>query len=225
MSTALTRFNLGVDHWEQIPATPEDYQRLLDERGEKSRPKYTFVDGRLTIVSPGHSHESIKRRLANFIEDILMILDVDYHPAGSVTLFTGPGTRTGVEADETYYLTNLDRVVDVENLVMGVDPAPDLVVEVVVTHPEGDALKAYAIFGVREVWVVKNSGLVFLTLNAAGRYEPTSTSVVLPFLLGSDELTPWLFLQGSASAVPLRRRFQTWVTETLVPRRRVVQED
>ena len=47
---------------------------------------------------------------------------------------------------------------------MGVDPAPDLIVEVVATHPLGDTVEVYRRFGVRELWIGRRSQITILVL-------------------------------------------------------------
>ena len=219
MSTTLTRVDLGMDHWVQFPATWEIYLGMLNSRGEKSRPKYTYVHCMITVVSPGTFHEVAKKRLGGLIEDILVGLMIDYYATGEVTLLKNLRPRTGNEADESYYLTNIDKVFGKKDLMMGQDPPPDLMVEVVVSHPEADALEAYRLFKVREVWVLKDTGLEFLALGDDGRYSPTPTSTLLPFLT-SEELTPWVVRQGPEGDMPARRQFRAWVEDTLAPRHR-----
>jgi Uma2 family endonuclease len=206
------------DQWVVIPTTWETYRALLEERGEKCRPKYTYVDGRLTAVSPGHSHEEVRKRIAGMIEDILVGLMIDAHASGQVTLLKDSRSRAGNEADESYYLTNIERVRGKKDLVMGVDPPPDLVVEVVFSNPEDDALEAYRRLGVREVWVCKGAELLFLTASPEGRFERSPVSSVLPFVL-ADELAEWLYRSEYPSDTRLRHAFRTWVAETLAPRR------
>ena len=214
MSTLTT---VGFDQWVRVPATWETYKRLLKLRGERGQPKYTFVDGRLTIVTKGLNHEWTTSRIGWLIEEILVSLLIDFLPSREVTLFKSSGSRAGNEADESYYLTNINRVRRKKNLVMGRDPAPDLAVEVVVSHPEDDALESYRRFGVREVWVCKEAELEFLVLGADGQYAASPTSALLPFL-ASAELADWLFREDFASEAPLRHAFRGWVVETLAPR-------
>jgi Uma2 family endonuclease len=214
MSTLTT---VGFDHWVRVPATWGAYKRLLKARGERGQPRYTFVDGRLTIVTKSHTHEWIKLRIGGLIEDILVDLLIDFHPSGEVTLFKSSGSRAGNEADQSYYLTNIARIRRKKNLVMGRDPAPDLAVEVVISHPEDDALEAYRRFGVREVWVCKEAELEFLVLGADGQYVASPTSVLLPFL-ASVELAEWLFRDDFASEPQFRHAFRAWVAGTLGPR-------
>jgi Uma2 family endonuclease len=215
MSTAPTI--RGTDHWFQMPATWGAYTRLLRARGERSRPRYIFVDGRLTAVSPGHPHESLSARLAGLINEILVGLSIDGHASGQVTLKKSARSREGTEADASYYLTNIDRVMGKKHLVMGQDPPPDLVLEVVFSHPERDALEAYRRFGVREVWVCKESDLEFLVLGTEGQYVESPVSACLPFL-SSEELSPWVYSDDLGSDTRRWKLFRAWVTETLAPR-------
>ena len=210
---------VGTDTCISIPATWELYLGLLEARGERNRPKYTFVDGRLTVVSPGMNHELVKKRLAMMIEDMLEILGIDFLPCGEVTLRKTLKSQAGTEADETYYLTNLERVDGKEKIVMGEDPPPDLAIEVVFWHGEHDALEAHRLIGVREVWVCKHGELAFLVLGKDGQYTESSRSSLLPFL-ESNELAEWLYRPNIVSGTKFKRLFRAWATETLVPRYR-----
>src|SRR4051794_22443173 len=101
MATA-EQSGLGTDLWMQIPANWEAYENLLASRGQKGRPKYTYCDGRLTIVSPGAIHERASNRIGFLIESVLTFLGLDFDALGSVTLLTKRHPRTGKEADQTY---------------------------------------------------------------------------------------------------------------------------
>lgn len=216
-TTIAPRIDLGVDQWVVLPATWEIYTGLSAARGEKSRPRYIFVDGRLTVVSPGCPHESVKTRIGGMIEEMLTSLRIPFKGLGSVTLLTARFPRTGVEADETYFLSDIARVHRKRDLVVGEDPAPDLVVEVVISHPSHDSLEAYRRFGVKEVWLVTETGIEFLVASPEGAFAPSPFSGLLPFL-NSEEITPWALREDPEGDVEARIQFRAWVTETLVPR-------
>src|SRR5262249_37437845 len=114
-----------------IPATWRAYVDLMEARGEKSTPRYTYVDGRMTIVSPGPNHETLACRLAGMIDELLIALRIPFRPTGSVTLWAGrrvgPKRRKAAEADGSYYLRNLAPIRGKKALRMGTDPPPDLV--------------------------------------------------------------------------------------------------
>ena len=189
-----------------VPSTWETYRALLRERGDRCRPRYIYLDGRLTIMSPGASHEFWKSRLGALIEILFEELGIDFHPTGSTTLLDSRGSRTGVEADESYYLSRIGRVVGKSDLVMGIDPAPDLVVEVVVSHGESEAIEAYRRFGVREVWVCKADGLSFRVLGEDGQYCESPVSSLIPTLATSIGSSNWMVMTSptpnSSSSMP-----------------------
>jgi Uma2 family endonuclease len=219
LRVSTTARRLGGDVWLQVPATWGAYVRLLRAREDGANPRYIYRGGRLTIVSPGIPHESIKLRLSWLIETILVELGIPFLGSGAVTLKQAGPRKKGVEGDTSDYLTNLDRVLGKKTLEMGTDPPPDLEVEVVISHPVREALSVHASFGVREVWVCKRSGLTFLALGDDGRYHSTPLSVSLPFL-SSEELAPWVFGEGFPDEIALRRAFRAWVVGTLAPRLR-----
>jgi Uma2 family endonuclease len=209
----------GRDPWIRVPATWGAYLRLCRARGERANPRYTFVDGRLTIVSPGASHEFLRTRLSDLIGDLLVALHIPYVPFGSVTLRLKDSViRRGTEGDACYYLSNIDRVRGKKKLIMGRDPAPDLMVETVVSHPVKDSLLVHASLGVREVWVCKESDLNFLVLGSDGTYYPQASSMLIPFLR-TDDLEPWVYRMDQEDEGALRRIFRRWVDDTLRPRR------
>jgi len=213
------KISLEGDNWVKMPASWSDYIALSKTRGDRTRPRYTFIDGRLTVVSPGQPHEWIKTRLGWLIEEMFLALEIDFHATGSVTLLKSKNRKAGTEADESYYLSNIARVIGKKNLVMGEDPAPDLAIEVVVSHDEDDAIEAYRRFGVREVWVVKDGELTFLCLDNNARYIESPASQMIPDLT-ADELASWVFRQDLTGERKVRLGFRAWVEQTLVPRHR-----
>lgn len=205
--------------WVRIPATWELYLQLDSARGDKAKPRYTFIDGRLTIVSPGFAHESWRLRLVGLVDDLPIGLRQRYFPSGSVTLKGVEPSRRGTESDVNYYLTNIEKVKGKKRIRMGEDPASDLAIEVVVSHPVDDALEVLAGFGVREVWVVEDERLTFLVLRPDGLYEESAVSRCLPVLTSAD-LIPWVFRDNLPDETELRIRFREWVSDVPAPRLR-----
>ncbi len=207
------------DRWKVVPATWKQYLRLEAARGERATPRYTYTNGRLTIVSPGPIHERLGERCGDLLKIVFDELEIDSYAVGSVTLKQGEPGRKGAEADRTFYLTNIDKVISKDNITIGDDPPPDLVVQVVVSHPVRDSLLVHAAHGVREVWVLKQKGLTILKLGENGRYAVSATSQFVP-ALDPSELFQWLMRDDFATDRQLRRAFRTWVIESLVPRSR-----
>jgi Uma2 family endonuclease len=218
MSTESTR-RVGRDRWQRVPATWGAYVRLLKARGGRKGPKYTYHAGRLTIVSPGYSHGEICSRLTWMTETMLVLLGLRFASPGEVTLKDVGSRDKGTEPDASYYLSpeKIERLKGRKRIRMGVDPAPDLALEVVVTHPVRDALEVLGAFGVREVWVCKGDRVRFLVLEEGGHYAESRTSAVLPFLTPED-LTPWVYSADYPEEMPLRLAFIQHVNEVLAPR-------
>ncbi len=217
MATTVKR--MSRDRWVHFPSAWETYLKLLKDRGERQFPHYIYVKGRLTIVSPGFSHDFLKKRLAWMIEEILLSLSIPFMPAGSTTLLKSIKPRTGIEPDECYYLTNIEKLRGKDDLVMSVDPSPDLAVEVAISHPVKDALAAYRILGVREVWVCKRSELAIMVLGEKRTYARSAKSRLLSFL-SATELTPWIYRDDLPNEMEFRRLFRDWVAQELLPRHR-----
>ncbi len=215
MATVTQR--LTGDQWVQIPATWEAYSLLDEARGETSNPRLIYADGRLTVVTKGYPHERLKMLLAWMIETMLVELPIEFASIGEMTLKLGNSEEKGVEADAGYYFTNRERLLGKRKIVIGVDPAPDLAVEIVVSHPVEDSLAIYSAFGVSEVWVCREGELTFLIRDDGGRYQPSPRSRWLPFL-ASDEMSTWLFQEEQLGDRAIRRNFKEWLENTLFPR-------
>jgi Uma2 family endonuclease len=217
MST-VTELRLESDVSLQIPATWGAYLRLLRARGDAFWPKYVFCDGRLTIVSPGFSHELLRTRLSWIVGEMLFELGINFVSAGSVTLKQGKPGKKGVEGDASFYVTNLEGLKGKRNLSMGSDPPPDLAIEVVISHPADDSLKVYASFGVKEVWVLREDALTFMIIQPDGScYEPSPVSACIPVLV-PEELAHWVLRDDFADDLVRRRAAREWIQNVLRPR-------
>ncbi len=124
----------------------EQYERLLELRGDDSAPKMTYLEGELELMSPSREHETIKTVIARLLEAYALAKGIRLDGYGSMTMKNRPKAR-GAEADECY-------------VVGGPKPRPDIAIEVVWTHGGLDKLEVYRGLGVREVW-----------LHRAGRIE------------------------------------------------------
>lgn len=227
MATAATTGSTREADGDQLVALEnmdwEGYRAFLRLRGERRRPKVVYLDGRLTLMSPGYAHERLKKRLGGLIEIALEGLGVPFVAAGSTTLRRKRG-RGGVEGDETYYLRNLAALRGKRRIDLRVDPPPDLAVEVVVSHEADDAVEVYRRLGVPEVWVCGEAELTFLLLDERGAYAASETSRAIPGLAAS-EARPWVIRDDFPDDFEWRRALRRWVAEVLAPRRGGPVED
>ena len=217
MTTTLKK--MGSDRWMQIPSTWGAYLRLLKARGERNRPKYTYCQGRLTIVSPGAYHELSKCRLSFLLEMAFVLLEIPFQAYGELTMKEGKPKRKGTEPDSCYYLTNIEKMNCRKKIVMGEDPPPDLVIEIVSTHPVEDALLVHAAFGVKEVWVCEDEQVRILSLGDDQQYHLALSSGLLPFV-DVTEFSFWTYRTDLPNEFAVRREFMDWVNNDLAKRPR-----
>lgn len=217
MATTLKK--VGSDRWMQIPSTWGAYLRLLKARGERNRPKYTYCQGRLTIVSPGAYHERSNRRLSWMLETAFVILGIPFQAYGELTLKQGKPKKKGTEPDSCYYFTNLEKMNFRDKIKMGEDPPPDLAIEIVATNPVEHSLSVHAAFGVKEVWVCENEQLRILTLGDDQQYHVTLSSGLLPFV-NVAEFSFWTYRTDLPNEFSVRREFMNWVNNDLAKRPR-----
>ena len=194
------------------------YEALLAMIGD-GRVRITYDRGDAELMSPSYHHENSKKLLGWMIETVAEELDIDYEAAGSTT-WRKEAVDRGLEADECFYFTNLERIREKRNRIdLTVDPPPDLAVEVEISRSALSRMGVYAALGVPEVWRFDGETLVIERLGAGGEYQPVDLSPGLPELT-PGEAARWVRLaETTASRVQWNRRFRAWVRAELLPRR------
>jgi Uma2 family endonuclease len=168
-------------------ATWADYQRLLAIRGERSRPRITYLEGVLELMSPSRPHDTIKSMLGRLVETWCIERGVDISPYGSWTHESKESER-GVEPDECYVFGD---VAEPERC--------DLAIEVVWTRGAIDKIEVYRKLGVRELWIRKSKGLEIYSLRGED-YARVERSVLLPDL-DLTELLGFIHIRPMTQAV------------------------
>jgi|SRR5579859_139192 len=146
--------------------TWEQYEALLDVRGDRAGVRMAYLQGELELMSPSRSHEGIKTLLGRLLEAYAEERGLDLNGFGSWTLKSRAKER-GVEPDECYELGG------------GPKEFPDLAIEVVWTSGGLDKLEIYRAFGVREVWIWRDSRIEVHALRGE-QYERIPRSELLP---------------------------------------------
>ncbi len=197
----------------------EGYLTMLRLQGERSRPQMVYLDGNLQLMSPSVIHERLNDRLGMFVRVVVEELDIPCEPTRETT-FHRHEDEAGVQPDDSFYLANSEPIAakdGKEDIDLRVDPPPDLVIEVVHTHPATDAIEVLRRFGVPEVWVGDSDGLRILVRRANGRYIASKTSKAFPFLT-AVEIIEWATRPGMASMTQWVKEVRRWVQEVLIPR-------
>lgn len=148
--------------------TWQDYERLLEARGDRSAPRLTYLCGVLQIMNPSYDHEAIKSMLARLFEAYCMDLGIDFMAVGSWTIKDQKEER-GAEPDECY--------------VFGTErkERPDLAIEVIWTSGGLSKLDVYRLLGVPEVWIWRHGALAVHVLRGE-QFERRPRSVRFPDL-------------------------------------------
>ena len=146
----------------------EDYERLLDIRGDRSAPRFTYLRGTLEIMSPSKDHEAIKSLIARLFEVWCIDRGIELMPYGSWTLKERKEER-GAEPDECY--------------VFGTEPRerPQLAIEVEWTSGRIDKLEVYKRLGVDEIWYWRK-GAIQIFVRAGDSYQQVARSPIVPDL-------------------------------------------
>ena len=158
----------------------ETYERLLAEHPEDNSVHFTYDCGVLQIMVLSARHEEPNRTIALLVEFWALANDVVLRNLGSTT-FKRQDLARGFEPDTCFYITNVERIRDKDEVDLAVDPAPDLIIEIDITSPSLNRLPIFAAVGVPEVWRYDGQTVTILTL-VEGSYQHQDNSQVLPGL-------------------------------------------
>lgn len=156
----------------------DTYERLLRDHANSSAPRFTYDRGTLEIMSPLPEHERFNRAFQLLLPVLAEELGVELYSLGSTT-FNREDLQRGFEPDSCFYVQNMSRVWGKNRIDLHVDPPPDLVVEIDITHPSLDKLPIYAQLGVPEVWRYDGQRLEMLLLEL-GQYVESPRSKAFP---------------------------------------------
>jgi Uma2 family endonuclease len=191
--------------------TWEEYEELGDEIGE-SRPsvRLAYDNGVLEIMTVTRKHEAIKSFAGMMARALAEEMDIEMEECGSTT-YKEEKAGKGVDPDECFYVVNPASVIGKDKVEWGVDPPPDIAVEIDVTNPSKMKLGIYAHYGVPEIWLFKGVNARLLRLTERG-YEDATHSQFFP-LLSAEALTRFTALSREAGQSKALKAFRSWVRE------------
>ena len=193
----------------------ETYERLLEDHLERRKPHFYYDRGVLEILSPSAEHEGIGYIIGVLVDLLAEEMELDVLGAAHTTFRRGD-VEGGFEADASFYFSeNAALVRGKKRIDLDVDPPPDLVVEVDITHPSLDKLPIYARLGIPEVWRHDGERLTVLGLKVvdAGRsYTEVPKST---FLTATGNTLTRFIKEGLKTRRPdWVRRVREWARET-----------
>jgi Uma2 family endonuclease len=147
----------------------ELYESLIETRGESARPRLSYLDGVLELMSPSQPHEIIKAKLGSLLSFYCVEMGIEIQEVGSWTI-RQRRKKGGLEPDESF--------------IFGRESAqakqrPDLAIEVVWTSGGIRKLDIYQRLGVPEVWFWKKEVITIYGLDD-DRYVKRERSAFVP---------------------------------------------
>jgi Uma2 family endonuclease len=187
------------------------YEKFLEAMEDSHSARLTYYKGMLEIVAPLEAHENAGRMVGQFIEMLTEELGLNLKSMGSTTL-KRPEIKIGGEPDKCYYIAN-EPLVRGRSVDLSIDPPPDLIVEVDITHTDINKNALYAEMGVGEFWRYSGRTLTIYQLQD-GTYQEVFTS---PTFTGVEKEQLYQFLRDCAQLgeTQAKRIFRAWIRERL----------
>lgn len=190
MSTLTTDY---LDVIERLPAGAslrlqnvgwEEYEHLLTQMEVHPGHRVSYDRGRLIVMSPLPEHEEYKETVLRLVQVLSEELGVNLESRGGAT-FKSKRLAKGAEPDTCFYVQNAARIIGQRTIKLGVDPPPDVVVEIDMTHESLDKFNIYAALGVPEIWRYDGERTEFYQL-VESNYQEIQSSFAFPTLTASD---------------------------------------
>ena len=157
-----------------------EYEALLAELGDDYAVRVSYDEGRLEIVTPSAKHDKVKEFILRLVSVLATELGTNLETFGSTT-FKQKALKKGAEPDTCFYVEHAALVIGRDELDLGVDPPPDVVVEVDVSHGSLRKMTFYAQIGVPELWRYDGRRAVMYRLSGTA-YQETPASLAFPSL-------------------------------------------
>lgn len=187
----------------------EGYQAIRATLGEYCSAHLTYYNGVLEIMTPLEAHENSSGLIGQFIEILTEELNLNIKTMESTTL-ARPGLKAGAEPDQGYYIAN-ESLVRGKIVDLSVDPPPDLVVEVDITHTDIDKNALYAALGVPEFWRYNGKTLTIYTLQDSC-YQAVQISPTFP-MISKEQLYQFLSACAQQGETQAKRSLRLWIRQ------------
>lgn len=157
----------------------QHYKMLRDTLSRDRNVRCIYMHGTLEVTMPLEIHEFSARLIEKFIWILVVELGMKVKTMGSTTL-DREALDKSAEPDNAYYIQNQPLVAG-RDVDLDLDPPPDLVVEVDITHTDINKLQLYAAMGVPEFWRYDGEvWRIYALYN--GKYRETEVSPTFPLV-------------------------------------------
>ncbi|MGA1621481.1 MAG: Uma2 family endonuclease [Synechocystis sp.] len=192
--------------------TWEGYLQILGSLPQRRGARLTYDQGLLEITMPSEDHEFYLRLIEVFIRVLVYELGLKLKTMGSTTINFEQQKR-GSEPDCAYYIQNQPRVAG-RKVNFAIDPPPDLVVEVDISHTDIDKNRFYSGLGVPEFWRYDGQRLNIFVL-VDGHYEEQDQSPTFPLVTKTNLYT--FLAQAQQDEIEAERTFRVYVQTQIKP--------
>jgi Uma2 family endonuclease len=155
----------------RLPGSWQDYQALTQQLGDRSIPRIKYRPGEILLMSPLPRHGREAHVIAMVVIALLDHLGRDYEAFTPITMELPE--ISGIEPDYCFYIDNWADVAGKDRINWGIEPSPDLVIEIDVTSYTN--VNDYLPYRVPEVWLYKKNQLKIYQLQS-DRYTVISSS-------------------------------------------------
>jgi Uma2 family endonuclease len=197
--------------------TWDQYLALSDALPDRPTLRFTFDRGRLEIMVVSVEHERYKMFLGRLIDVLTEELDI---PSGAYGQFTHrhPDLATAFEPDQCYYKDNLPAVRGKLTIDLTVEPPPDLIVEVDVSHSSVPRLPLFARLGVPEVWRLANGTMRAYKLGPDAQYAEGAESTGFAPGFPVAEFVRFFPIGIADTDRDMARAFRAWLRQWIADR-------
>ena len=162
----------------------DEYEHLLTQMETYPGHRVSFDRGRLIVMSPLPEHEEYKETILRFVQVLSEELDIALESRGATT-FKSKRLAKGLEPDTCFYVQNAARLIGQRTITLGIDPPPDVVVEIDTTNESLHKFPIYAALGVPEIWLYDGERAYFYKL-VGETYDEIQNSVAFHVLTTTD---------------------------------------
>jgi Uma2 family endonuclease len=186
----------------------QQFESILDDLGEKRRTRIAYLDGVLEIFKPLNEREKIKVLISSFVQVLLDELAIDFEGYGSTT-FKSKAKKAGLEPDDCFYIQNNVSMRVIRKLNMGINPPPDLAIEVDVTSKT--KFDVYRVLGVPELWLYDKVLKIYVLQDE--EYIESELSPTFGNIPVREIIPQFLELSLSEGRSAAMRAFRAWSKE------------
>jgi Uma2 family endonuclease len=187
------------------------YETILSARKEYRSPRFSYCNGLLEIMTPSEPHENASDLIGDFIRILTEETGLNLKSMGSTTL-NRPDLNVGAEPDKCFYIKN-EPLVRGKTVDLNVDPPPDLIIEVDITHTDINKNFLYEKLNVPEFWRFNGRVLTIYQLQE-GQYQEVTISPTFPWI-GKDAFYQFLANCRKSGETSAKRKLRLWINECI----------